>query len=129
MFVWYYDYPYRVPSASTILQCCSKSVMLHVNYYNTHDQWRGESSVCAGKSEEGCRPGISVVSLDHGHYPDSRHTFPSLPVPAQSEDPHPCGLHVYRQLKYVGTPLQCVYSIVFIIPCFTTNSVVSSFPG
>ena len=37
--------------------------------------------------------------------------------------------YMYRQLKYVGTPLQCVYSIVFIIPCFTMNSVVSSFPG
>lgn len=29
-----------------------------------------------------------------GHYPDSRYTFPSLPVPAQSEDPRPCGLDV-----------------------------------
>jgi len=37
--------------------------------------------------------------------------------------------YMYRQLKYMGMPLQCVYSIVFIIPCFTMNSVVSSFPG
>jgi len=91
--------------------------MLHVNYYNTHDQWRGESSVCAGKSEEGCRPGISVVSLDHGHYPDSRHTFPSLPVPAQSEDPRPCGLHVQTaQIRGYATAVcvqHCVHHPMF----------------